>query len=123
MKVVGLDHVQLTMPAGAEAKARTFYGELLGLRELPKPSEIASRGGVWFQCGSLQVHLGVESDFRPAKKAHPALVVEGYGELLDMLREAGYEVLEDISLPAVTRAFTFDPFGNRIELVATNGTL
>ncbi|MHB0991956.1 MAG: VOC family protein [Burkholderiales bacterium] len=120
MKVVRLDHVQLAMPAGAEPKARAFYGGLLELQEIPKPSEIASRGGVWFQCGSLQLHLGIESDFRPARKAHPALVIEGYAELLAALVATGYDVIEDTSIPAVIRCFTFDPFGNRIELISTD---
>lgn len=123
MKVVGIDHVQLAMPAGAEGKARTFYGDILGLREIPKPAETASRGGVWFWCGSMQLHLGIESNFRPAKKAHPALTIEGYAELLKTLTETGYEVIEDTSLPAITRCFTCDPFGNRIELISTEGPL
>ncbi len=123
MKVVGLDHVQLAMPAGTESKARAFYGELLGLREIPKPVEISPRGGVWFQCGSLQLHLGIERDFSPAKKAHPALAIEGYAELLKTLVFAGYEVLEDTSIREVTRCFTSDPFGNRIELISTDATL
>ncbi len=123
MKVVGLDHVQLAMPAGAEEKARAFYGAILGLGEILKPTETVSRGGVWFRCGSLQLHLGVEPDFRPAKKAHPALAVKGYADLLEMLVTAGYEVLEDTSLRTVTRCFTFDPFGNRIELISTDDTL
>lgn len=106
---MGLDHVQLAMPADSEAKARVFYAQLLGMREIPKPVELASRGGVWFQCGSLQLHLGVEEDFHPAKKAHPALAIEGYGELLETLKGNGYEVLQDTSHPAVTRCFTFDP--------------
>ena len=122
MKVFGLDHVQLAMPVGVEAQAREFYGVLLGLRELPKPAAIVSRGGVWFQCGGLQLHLGVELDFRAAKKAHPALLIEGYGELLEKLGAAGYEVVVDSSLSAVTRAFTFDPFGNRIELISIDAT-
>ncbi len=123
MKVVGLDHVQLAMPTGGESKARAFYGELLGLREISKPAGIASRGGVWFQCGSLQLHLGIEQDFRPAKKAHPALAIEGYAELLKTLVGAGYEAQEDTSIPEVTRCFTFDPFGNRIELISTDAAL
>ncbi|MGA7800675.1 MAG: VOC family protein [Gammaproteobacteria bacterium] len=118
MKIVGLDHVQRAMPEGLEEKARAFYGRLLGLREIPKPRETAGRGGVWFECGSVQLHLGVEPGFRPANKAHPALVVEGYAELLEMLGRAGYEVRPDEALPGVTRSFTFDPFGNRIELIA-----
>lgn len=124
MKVVGLEHVQLAIPAGAEEKARAFYGEILGLKEIPKPAETASRGGVWFRCGGLQLHLGIETDFRPAKKAHPALAVEGYVELLETLAAAGYEVLEDNALlRTVTRCFTFDPFGNRIELISADDTL
>ncbi|MES2407319.1 MAG: VOC family protein [Pseudomonadota bacterium] len=123
MKVVGFDHVQLAIPADAEEKARAFYGEILGLREIPKPAETVSRGGVWFRCGSLQLHLGIEQDFRPAKKAHPALAVEGYAELLETLAAAGYEVLEDTSLQTVTRCFTFDPFGNRIELISIDDSL
>ena len=118
MKVVGLDHVQLAIPRGSESEARRFYGDILGLREIPKPSEIASRGGVWFECGSLQLHLGIEAEFRPARKAHPALLVEGYAELLKALSAAGCKVLEDTSLSEVVRSFTFDPFGNRIELIS-----
>ena len=80
--------------------------------------ELASRGGAWFQCGALQLHLGVEQDFRPAKKAHPALRIEGIDELLLTLRNAGCEVTDDTSVPEIRRAFATDPFGNRIELVA-----
>ncbi|MHB1950593.1 MAG: VOC family protein [Acidiferrobacteraceae bacterium] len=122
MKVIGLDHVQLAAPVGSEGQARAFYGELLGLQEIRKPQALAPRGGVWFQCGALQLHLGVEQDFRPAKKAHPALLIEGYAGLLEALRQAGHEVLEDTSLPGITRCFTCDPFGNRIELVSADRT-
>ncbi len=118
MPVIGFDHVQLAMPAGAEESARKFYGGLLGLTELPKPSALAGRGGAWFECGSLQLHLGVEPGFRPARKAHPALLVEELETLRKVLRDADCEVVDDTSLPGVTRAFTADPFGNRIELVA-----
>ena len=118
MKVVGLDHVQLAIPAGREQEARSFYVQLLGLVELPKPPELAARGGAWFQCGELQLHLGVEKDFRPAKKAHPGLRVERLDELVSSLRSAGCEVTEDTSVPEIHRAFTADPFGNRIELIA-----
>jgi catechol 2,3-dioxygenase-like lactoylglutathione lyase family enzyme len=116
--VVGLDHVQLAMPAGAELQARSFYGTLLGLAEVAKPPELVSRGGVWFQCGGLQLHLGVESEFRPARKAHPAFLVERFEALLACLRREGFEIAHDHSLPAVRRAFVSDPFGNRIELIA-----
>lgn len=121
MNVIGLDHVLLAMPAGGEAKARAFYGELLELQELPRPAAIASREGVWFQCGMLQLHFGVEADFHPARKAHPALLIESYAELLAALVEGGYEVIEDTAMSAITRCFTFDPFGNRIELISTDG--
>ena len=119
MKILGLDHIQLAIPTGGEEEARKFYVQLLGLTELAKPSELAGRGGAWFQCGKLQLHLGVEKEFRPAKKAHPALRVQQLAELLTLLREAGCEVTDDNSLPGVQRAFTQDPFGNRIELVAS----
>ena len=120
MTVLGFDHVQLAMPQGGEDKARDFYARLLGLAELPKPPQLAGRGGAWFQCGALQLHLGVEREFRPAKKAHPALRVERLGELLSRLRGAGCEVAEDTSVADIRRAFTADPFGNRIELVAAD---
>ena len=122
MKVLGFDHVQLAIPPGSEDSARAFYVGLLGLVELPKPPELAARGGAWFQCGALQLHMGVEPDFRPAKKAHPAFRVERFDELLSTLRSAGCEVADDASNPAVRRAFTADPFGNRIELIAVEST-
>ncbi len=121
MKVTGFDHIQLAMPSGGEEKARSFYVRLLGLTELLKPPELASRGGAWFSCGALQLHLGVEQAFRPAKKAHPALRVEGLDELLAGLRAAGFEVVDDTSVPGIRRAFTADPFGNRVELIGCEG--
>ncbi len=102
--------------------ARRFYGELLGLTEIPKPMNLAARGGAWYQCGPLQLHLGVEADFRPAKKAHPALLVSNLAELLEALAAAGFEVKHDSeSIEGFDRAFTADPFGNRIELVEAHG--
>ncbi|MCE2971099.1 MAG: glyoxalase [Burkholderiales bacterium] len=120
MPVVRLDHLQVAIPAGGEGEARGFYGRLLGLAELPKPTSLAGRGGAWFQCAAIQVHLGIEEPFIPAKKAHPAFQIEQFDELLRTLCAAGYAVTEDASIPAVRRAFTADPFGNRIELVATD---
>lgn len=118
MAVYGIDHVQLAMPAGGETLARRFYGELLGLTEIPKPPNLATRGGAWFRCGPLQLHLGVESDFRAAKKAHPALLVGDLAGLLRTLTAAGCEVKYDPEpVQGFDRAFTSDPFGNRIELV------
>jgi catechol 2,3-dioxygenase-like lactoylglutathione lyase family enzyme len=112
-----LDHVQLAMPPGEEEKARAFYRDLLGMIELPKPAELAKRGGCWFASGEVQIHLGVEKDFRPAKKAHPALRCCDYEALTDRLREAGVGVTADDSNPRVTRCYVDDPFGNRIDLI------
>jgi catechol 2,3-dioxygenase-like lactoylglutathione lyase family enzyme len=121
--VLGLDHVQLAMPAGREEEARAFYGQLLGLRELAKPNELAGRGGAWFQCGDLQLHLGVEKQFSPAKKAHPALRVTHLDALSSSLIAAGFNATQDTSVPNIRRAFTEDPFGNRIELVEVKNVL
>ncbi len=123
MTVLGLDHVQLAMPPGGEQEARVFYGQLLGLSELTKPSELASRGGAWFQCGELQLHLGVEKQFLPAKKAHPALRVTELSALSGVLIAGGWQVTQDTSVPSIRRAFTEDPFGNRIELVEVGSVL
>ncbi|MEO8752564.1 MAG: VOC family protein [Casimicrobiaceae bacterium] len=118
MAVYGIDHVQLAMPAGGERAARRFYGELLGLVEIPKPANLAARGGAWFRCGALQLHLGVEAEFRPARKAHPGLLVRDLPALLAALGAAGFEVKYDPEpVAGFDRAFTADPFGNRIELV------
>ncbi len=113
-----IDHVQLAMPAGGEERARAFYGVLLGMAEILKPAELAKRGGCWFGFGPVQVHLGVENDFRPAKKAHPALRCFDYGGITSRLRDAGVEVKEDFAIPGVRRCHIFDPFGNRIELIS-----
>ena len=118
MAVYGIDHVQLAMPAGGEQLARRFYGEVLGLTELPKPPNLAARGGAWFQCGPLQLHLGVESEFRPARRAHPALLVRDLADTIRTLTAAGFEVKYDSEpVQGFDRAFTADPFGNRIELL------
>ena len=106
------------MPAGEDERARAFYRDLLGMVEIAKPAELAKRGGCWFGSGSVQVHLGVEADFRPAKKAHPALRCAHYDALTAALRAAGVEVREDANIPGVRRCHIFDPFGNRIELVS-----
>jgi catechol 2,3-dioxygenase-like lactoylglutathione lyase family enzyme len=112
-----IDHVLLAMPAGAEETARRFYRDLLGMAEIPKPTELAKRGGCWFESGSVQLHLGIEADFRPAKKAHPALCCLDYDALTSLLRAAGVQVKDDDSIPGVRRCHIFDPFGNRIELI------
>ena len=118
MKILSIDHVQLAMPAGQEEKARAFYIELLGFTEIPKPPDLAKRGGAWFEAGAVQLHLGVEADFRPARKAHPAFLVDELDALIARVQEARYET--DTSQPPLDgykRAHVFDPFGNRIELM------
>lgn len=105
------------MPAGKEAQARAFYGGLLGMAEIEKPAELKKRGGCWFQSGAVQIHLGVEPEFRPARKAHPALRCVDYDLLTERLKSAGAEVVNDSSVPGVQRCHISDPFGNRIELI------
>ena len=113
----GIDHVQLAAPAGCEDAARAFFGDLLGLEELEKPEPLRSRGGVWFRVGAQQLHVGIEADFSPARKAHPALLVSGYDELQNRLRAANVELTDDDSIPGLRRCYIADPWGNRIELV------
>ena len=120
MKVLRLDHVQLAIPQGGEPRARSFYAEVLGMQEIPKPEPLAGRGGCWFASGAAQVHLGVEEDFRPAKKAHPALVVEGLDEILARCEKAGLPSKPDAEIDGRRRVHIFDPFGNRLELMEAN---
>jgi len=102
---------------GCEEKARWFFGEVLGLKELPKPAELAKRGGCWFQCGAQQLHIGVEQDFAPAKKAHPAFAVDDLDELKQRLRTHNVAFDDDFANPEVRRIFIEDPWGNRLEFV------
>src|SRR6185295_2500902 len=102
----GLHHVQLAMPAGEEGAARGFYSGVLGLVEIPKPAELAARGGAWFRGGALEVHLGVAADFVPAKKAHPAFLVSGLASLVERLQAAGAAVVSDVPLAGFDRVFT-----------------
>jgi catechol 2,3-dioxygenase-like lactoylglutathione lyase family enzyme len=113
-----IDHVQLAMPPGEEERARGFYRDLLGMVEIPKPPDLAKRGGCWFASGDVQLHLGAEADFRPAKKAHPAMRCHDYEGLTSRLRAAGIEMVEDENIPGVRRCHVFDPVGNRLELIA-----
>jgi catechol 2,3-dioxygenase-like lactoylglutathione lyase family enzyme len=122
MKILSIDHVQLAIPEGGEAKARSFYVHVLGFIEIPKPPELAKRGGAWFQSGRVQLHLGVEANFRPARKAHPAFIVDDLDRLISKIKDAGCET--DTSQPPLDghkRAHVFDPFGNRIELMEKIG--
>ncbi|MCC6501280.1 MAG: VOC family protein [Anaerolineales bacterium] len=142
MTILSIDHVQLALPAGEEEKARAFYVGILGFTEIHKPPELAKRGGMWLQnvpltpdqtavelpsdqelssdppSETVRVHLGVENDFHPARKAHPAFIVSRLDSLLEKIQAAGYEW--DLSQPPLegyNRAHVFDPFGNRIELM------
>lgn len=117
MRVCRIDHIQIAMPPAGEDKARSFYGGVLGLPEVPKPSNLAKRGGVWFQRDDLKLHLGVEQEFRPARKAHPAFLVEGLDQLVERCQAAGYDVSADEPLAGYERVYVADPFGNRIELM------
>jgi catechol 2,3-dioxygenase-like lactoylglutathione lyase family enzyme len=124
-EVHGLDHVQVAAPPGCEAEARGFYGALLGLAEVEKPEPLRARGGAWFALGrgGQQLHVGVEEDFAPARKAHPALAVEAaaFDALAERLLGAGVEVRWDDSIPGTRRFYADDPWGNRLELVAARG--
>jgi catechol 2,3-dioxygenase-like lactoylglutathione lyase family enzyme len=113
-----LDHVQIAIPQGGEDQARIFFTELLGLAEIPKPTELGGRGGCWFQLGDRQLHLGADPDFRPARKAHIALAVEDLRRVRAKLEGAGYQTRDDVPVDGRERFFTDDPFGNRIEFLA-----
>jgi len=117
MNLQCIHHVQLAMPAGQEDRARFFYADILGLTEVPKPGTLAGRGGVWFELVDLRVHLGVEADFRPAEKAHPAFQTDDLEVLTNHLERQGIAVIRDADLPGYKRAYVADPFGNRIELL------
>ena len=116
-RVEHIDHVQLAMPAGAEAQATAFYDRLLGIPRVPKPPELEVRGGCWFERGGLRVHLGVEVEFRPARKAHPAFAVSNLDDLCATLEEAGHPVRNSEEVSGMPQWYVDDPFGNRIELL------
>jgi catechol 2,3-dioxygenase-like lactoylglutathione lyase family enzyme len=118
MKIYAIDHVQLAMPMGEEARARAFFCDVLGMTEAPKPAALAARGGAWFMAGAVQLHLGVEPEFRPARKAHPALLVDDLAALVATLAAAGVVVIDnEPALEGYRRVHIHDPFGNRIELM------
>ncbi|HEX7150570.1 MAG TPA: VOC family protein [Thermoanaerobaculia bacterium] len=117
MPILAIHHVQLAMPRGREEDARRFYVGVLGLTEVPKPANLVTRGGAWFTAGTADIHLGVEDDFRSAKKAHPALLVENLPAIEAACREAGCLLPTDKPLAGYKRAYVADPFGNRIELL------
>ena len=111
-------HVQIAIPPGTEATARVFYGNVLGCEELAKPATLEDRGGAWFRYGGVELHLGVDEDHQPARRAHPGILVGDLDELEARLRAGGYEVNPDYSLPGYRRFYVFDPFGNRLEFLA-----
>jgi catechol 2,3-dioxygenase-like lactoylglutathione lyase family enzyme len=121
MAIRRIDHILIAMPAGREAEARAFYQGMLGLTELPKPDELAGRGGCWFSSGTVTVHLGVDRNFVAAGKGHPGFIVDGLAEMERKLKQAGYRVTEDEPLPGCDRRHVHDPFGNRIELIEPHG--
>ena len=118
MSILTLDHIQLAMPAGHEAPVRAFYIGILGMVEVPKPLSLQGRGGFWAKAGDGQVHFGVDADFHPAKKAHPCFRVADLNGLATKLDQAGHDVVWDDNLVDVRRFFTFDPAGNRVEIMA-----
>jgi len=117
MPIIGIDHVQLAMPAGREEHARGFYRDVLGLLETPKPPDLAKRGGCWFETDRVKVHLGIDKDFHPATKAHPGLLVSDLQAIIERCRERGLAIVDDAPLEGYQRIFVNDPFGNRLELM------
>ena len=115
--VIGIEHVQLAMPPGGEEQARAFYAGLLGIPERNKPSALEGRGGCWFQSPGVKIHLGVEAQFRPARKAHPGLLVSDLKGILSRLKSAGAQVSPGELVDGFDRAYVEDPFGNRLELM------
>jgi hypothetical protein len=116
-QIARLDHLQIAAPEGCESAAREFFGNLLGLREIPKPAALQSRGGCWFECGPQQLHIGVEKDFLPARKAHPAFAVTNLDDLRQALLSNNLQITDDTSIPGVRRFHAQDPWGNRLEFV------
>lgn len=114
---LAIDHVQIAIPVAGEDVARRFYGDLLGLAEIPKPADMAIRGGCWFALGAHQLHFGAEADFRPAKKAHVALMTDRLDALRTEIEAAGFGTSDDSAIDGRHRFFTHDPFGNRIEFI------
>ncbi|WP_108672321.1 VOC family protein [Peribacillus acanthi] len=116
-RILGIEHIQLAAPKGCEKEARKFFGDILGMKEIPKPESLQGRGGVWFKVGNQELHIGVEQDFSPAKKAHPAFTITELGQLHARLEEYGVVIKEDTPIDGRSRFFVNDPFGNRIEFL------
>jgi catechol 2,3-dioxygenase-like lactoylglutathione lyase family enzyme len=116
-ELIGIHHVQLAMPDGEDTDAVRFYADTLGLTQVPRPEALSPRGGVWFISGDLEVHLGVEDQFRPAVKAHPAILVKGLRRIRTRIEEAGYKISDTVQIEGYDRVYVRDPFGNRLELI------
>jgi catechol 2,3-dioxygenase-like lactoylglutathione lyase family enzyme len=112
-----IDHIQLAAPPNSESEARHFFGTVLGLTEVEKPESLKKRGGVWFEFGSYQLHIGVEPAFSPAKKAHPGFHVKNLPAFKDHLASFGISFIEDKNITGVERIYVDDPFGNRMEFL------
>jgi catechol 2,3-dioxygenase-like lactoylglutathione lyase family enzyme len=117
MPILSLDHVQIAVPVASEGRARAFYSGILGFAEVPKPTEMAERKSIWFVAGGVNLHLGIEPNFTPAHRAHPAFVVEGLDAILASCARAGIPTKPDTSFNGFRRVHVFDPFGNRLELM------
>ena len=117
MSFVGLDHVQVAVPPNSEEAARAFYSGVLGPEEIPKPPSLQTSGGLWFRVGTAELHLGVEAEFQPARKAHPGLRVTDVNAAAESCTAAGLKIQWDERYPAVRRFYVADPFGNRVEIL------
>ena len=117
MSILSLDHLQIAIPVGSESRARAFYSGILGFTEIAKPPQMAERKSIWFVAGAANLHLSIEPDFTPAKRAHPAFVVEGLDNILAACDRAGISSKPDTSFNSFRRVHVFDPFGNRLELM------
>ena len=114
MPVRSIDHILIAMPPGREAEARAFYLGVLGMGEKIKPQQLAERGGCWFTIGKLEVHLGIEKNFIPARKAHPAFIVDGLPDIIEKATARGYRITQDVPIEGYDRRHIHDPFGNRL---------
>jgi catechol 2,3-dioxygenase-like lactoylglutathione lyase family enzyme len=116
-RFLAIHHVQLAIPPGGEDRARAFYGDVLGLLEVEKPAALAGRNSIWFAAGAVSLHIAIEPDFHPARRAHPALLIEGLDAILTRCEAAGIVTKPDAYFNGLRRFHVFDPFGNRLELM------
>jgi catechol 2,3-dioxygenase-like lactoylglutathione lyase family enzyme len=117
MPILSLNHVQIAIPIASQDRARAFYSGILGFTEIEKPPQMADRKSLWFVAGAVNLHLGIEPDFTPAKRAHPAFVVDGLDQILAACERASITIKPDTSFNNFRRVHVFDPFGNRLELM------